>query len=335
MSPSLPKTYKAVVVEAAGAPLKIAERELEQPGPGQILVKVLACGVCHSDVGLQQGGFGDKLFPRVPGHEIIGDVVAVGDGVQKFSVGERAKTNSAANVSGACFRFARMQSATVCPRTGGYAEYVLLRAEAVARVPKDMDPAEVAPLLCAGVTVFNSIRKMSVEQGSLIAIQGVGGLGHLAVQYANKMGYKVAVISSSASKKDFAIKLGAHEYIDTSTTDAVKRLQELGGAGLIIATAPNPKIIGPLTAGLQSIGKLCILAPVGTIEVNSIDIITRGRSITSWPGAHALDLEDAIDFAKTHGVKCMVERFSLDDVQKATDHMISNQVRFRSVLVME
>lgn len=218
---------------------------------------------------------------------------------------------------------------------GGYAEYVLLRSEAAVRVPKEMDPAEAAPLLCAGVTVFNSIRKMNIEHGNLVAIQGLGGLGHVGVQYANRMGYKVVVLSSGSEKEKFAEQLGAHEYIDTSKTDPVKRLQELGGAALVVATAPNPKAVSPLVGALQPGGKLCVLAPVGLLEVDTVDMIIGGKSVHGWPSGHQMDSEEAIDFAATHGVKCMIERFTLDDAKKASEHMISNNVRFRSVLVME
>ncbi|TEA12852.1 Alcohol dehydrogenase patD [Colletotrichum sidae] len=338
---SLPKTYKAAVVESKGAELKIVEKELQKPGPGHILVKVLACGVCHSDTAMQAGDFGE-VFPRIPGHEVIGDVAAVGENVSRFSGGERVGGAWHGGHDGTCrqcqkgmFQTCSNGAVNGVSRDGGYAEYVLLRAEAAVRVPKDVDPADAAPLLCAGVTVFNSIRKMGVEHGSLVAIQGLGGLGHLGVQYASRMGYKVAVLSSGSQKKDFAMKLGAHEYIDSSATDPVKRLQELGGAALIVATAPNPKAIGPLTAGLAPGGKLCVLAPVGDLQVNSIDLIVGGKSVCGWPSGNQLDSEDAIDFAATHGVKCMVERFSLDDAKKASDHMLSNKVRFRSVLVME
>ncbi|TDZ16458.1 Alcohol dehydrogenase patD [Colletotrichum orbiculare MAFF 240422] len=338
---SLPKTYKAAVVESKGAELKIVEKELQKPGPGHILVKVLACGVCHSDTAMQAGDFGE-VFPRIPGHEVIGDVAAVGENVSRFSGGERVGGAWHGGHDGTCrqcqkgmFQTCSNGAVNGVSRDGGYAEYVLLRAEAAVRVPKDVDPADAAPLLCAGVTVFNSIRKMDVEHGSLVAIQGLGGLGHLGVQYASRMGYKVAVLSSGSQKKDFAMKLGAHEYIDSSATDPVKRLQELGGAALIVATAPNPKAIGPLTAGLAPGGKLCVLAPVGDLQVNSIDLIVGGKSVCGWPSGNQLDSEDAIDFAATHGVKCMVERFSLDDAKKASDHMLSNKVRFRSVLVME
>ncbi|KAF6843694.1 alcohol dehydrogenase GroES-like domain-containing protein [Colletotrichum musicola] len=338
---SLPKTYKAAVVESKGAPLKIVEKELEKPGPGLVLVKVLACGVCHSDVAIQEGLMGE-VFPRTPGHEIVGDVVAVGENVTRFSGGERVGGAWHGGHDGTCRQcqrgmFQTCDNGTVNGlfRDGGYAEYVLLRSEAAVRVPKEMDPAEVAPLLCAGVTVFNSIRKMGIEHGNLVAIQGLGGLGHLAVQYGSRMGYKVAVLSSGSEKERFAKQLGAHEYIDTSKTDPVKRLTELGGAALLVATAPSPKAISPLVGGLQPGGKLCVLAPVGAMEVDTVDMIIKGKSVHGWPSGHQTDSEEAIDFAATHGVKCMIERFPLDDAKKASEHMIANKVRFRSVLVME
>jgi D-arabinose 1-dehydrogenase-like Zn-dependent alcohol dehydrogenase len=219
-------------------------------------------------------------------------------------------------------------------KDGGYAEYVLLRTEAVVKVPTDVDPVEYAPILCAGITVFNSIRKLHITSGSVVAVQGLGGLGHLAVQYANKMGHRVVALSSGDKKRDFASKLGAHGYIDTSKDDAVQKLMELGGAALIVCTAPNPKAISPLTGGLGVGGKLLVLAPCGPIEVNSADLIMKAAGVVGFPSGHALDSEEAIEFTKLHGIRCMVEKFPLQDVQKAYDHMLSGDVRFRSVLVM-
>lgn len=217
---------------------------------------------------------------------------------------------------------------------GGYAEYVVIRAEAAVRIPSHADPAEVAPLLCAGVTVFNSMRQMSVLQGGLVAIQGLGGLGHLGVQYANKMGYKVVALSSGSDKKDFATKLGAHHYVDTSKEDPVQALQKLGGADMIVATAPNPKAISPLVGGLAPLGKLVVLAPVGPVEFDTAALIMKAASVHGFPSGHARDSEEAIDFAETHGVKCMIEKFPLNNVQEAFDHMTSGKVRFRAVLTM-
>ncbi|KAI0466672.1 alcohol dehydrogenase [Xylaria cf. heliscus] len=337
---SLPKTYKAAVMVKAGEPVVIKEFELKPPGPGQVLVKILACGVCHTDLFEANGAFGD-LFPRVPGHEIVGDVAAVGENVTRFSNGDRVGGPWHGGHDSSCRSCARGQY-QMCDNAqingvssdGGYAEYVLLREEAVVRVPKDLDAAEAAPLLCAGVTTFNAMRKQHVEQGNLVAIQGLGGLGHLAVQYANKMGYRTVAISSGSAKRDFARQLGAHEYVDASKEDPVKTLQALGGAAMIVATAPNPKSIGPLIGGLQAGGKLLVLAPVGPVEFDTTTMITKGVSVMGWPSGHALDSEEAILFSQTHGVKCLIEKFPLADVVKAMDHTASGNVRFRGVLTM-
>jgi len=337
---TLPKTYKAAVFESANSPFVLKDIELKHPSKGQVLVKVIAVGVCHSDHGVQVGAFGNS-FPRIPGHEIIGDVAEVGDGESRWKVGDRVGGPWHGGHDATCKQcqrgqFQMCQNAAIngVTQDGGMAEYVLLRTEAVVKVPTDVDPVEYAPILCAGITVFNSIRKLNVPPGDLVAIQGLGGLGHLAVQYARAMGYRVVALSSGSKKRDFAHKLGAHEYIDTSTDDACAKLQEMGGAALIVATAPNPKAIGPLTGGLEAGGRLLVLAPCGGIEVNSVDLITKAAGVVGFPSGHALDSEEAIAFTKLHGIKCMVEKFSLDDVQKAFDHMMSGEVRFRSVLVM-
>lgn len=220
-------------------------------------------------------------------------------------------------------------------RDGGYAEYAFLRSEAVVRVPLDVDPAEYAPLLCAGVTVFNSMRKLNIPSGEVVAVQGLGGLGHLAIQYANKMGFKVIALSSGDQKKEFARQLGAHGYIDVSKEDPCAKLMELGGAAMIVATAPNPQAISPLVGGLQAGGHLLVLAPVGNIEVDTVALLMKGASVSSYPSGHALDAEETISFTQLHGVRCMVEKFPLADAQKAWDHTLSGNVRFRSVLVME
>ncbi|TAQ88866.1 hypothetical protein B7494_g2800 [Chlorociboria aeruginascens] len=338
---SLPKTFKAAVFESAGAPFTIKDVELKHPTDGQVLVKVLACGICHSDRAVQAGLFGNS-FPIIPGHEIIGNVAAIGPNVTRFKVGERVGGPWHGGHDDSCKQcqrgqFQMCQNAAVngVTRDGGYAEYVLLRVEAVVRVPTDVDPAVYAPILCAGITVFNSIRKLNITAGELVAIQGLGGLGHLAVQYANMMGFRVVALSSGDKKRDFAKRLGAHEYIDTSKDDPSAKLMEMGGAALIVCTAPNPKAIGPLTGGLDVGGKLLILSPCGDIEVNTLHLIMKNASVVGYPSGHALDSEEAIAFTKLHGINCMVEKFTLKDVQKAYDHMVAGDVRFRSVLVME
>ncbi|KAF5021144.1 hypothetical protein F66182_6844 [Fusarium sp. NRRL 66182] len=338
---SLPKTYKACVIDKANAPWTLRDVPLKHPSKGQILVKVLACGVCFSDVATGSGHMGD-VFPRVPGHEIVGDVVQVGEDVSNLKNGDRVggpwhggHDQTCRQCQRAQFQMCDNKAVNGVSQDGGFAEYVLLRSEAAVRVPKDMDPAEAAPLLCAGVTVFNGIRKLHVEQGSIVAVQGLGGLGHLAVQYANKMGYEVVALSSGDDKADFAKKLGAHHYINTSKTDVAVELNKLGGASIIVATAPNPKAISPLVGGLAPEGKLLNLAPVGAVEVNTVALIQKGASVSGWPSGHALDSEQAIRFSVTHGVKCMIERYPLDKVQDAVDSLVAGKPRFRNVLVME
>ncbi|RYP91833.1 hypothetical protein DL770_002010 [Monosporascus sp. CRB-9-2] len=340
MSASLPRTFKAAVLEKANLPVVIKDIELKKPGRGQVLVKVIACGVCHTDI-FEQGGFLGDVFPRTPGHELVGDIVAISEDITRFTGGERVGGSWHGGHDNSCRSCARGQY-QMCDNAqvngvsfdGGYAEYVLLREEAVVRVPKEADPAQVAPLLCAGVTVFNSMRKMHVEQGNTVAVQGVGGLGHLAIQYANKMGYHTVAMSSGSSKKDFAHQLGAHAYIDTTKEDPVSKLKELGGAALIVATAPNPKAISPLVGGLQAGGKLVVLAPVGPVEFDTGVLINKGASVHGWPSGHALDSEEAIKFSQDHGVKCIIEKFPLSDAAKAMEHCSSGNVRFRAVLTM-
>lgn len=338
---SLPKTYKAVVIDKANAAFDLRDVELKHPGKGQVLVKVLACGVCFSDVGVAGGHMGD-VFPRVPGHEIVGEIVEVGTDVSNFSQGQRVGGPWHGGHDGSCRQCQRSQfqmcdnkAINGVSQDGGFAEYVLLRAEALVRIPKEVDPAEVAPLLCAGVTVFNGIRKMQVEQGAIVAVQGLGGLGHLAVQYANKMGYEVVVLSSGDDKAKFAKELGAHHYINSKSADVAKELMKLGGASIIVQTAPNPKTISPLVGGLAPGGKLLSLAPVGPVEIDTATLVMKGASVIGWPSGHALDSEEAIRFASTHGVKCMIEKFPLSDVQKAVDSLVAGKPRFRNVLVMQ
>lgn len=203
------------------------------------------------------------------------------------------------------------------------------------RVPSDMDVAEVAPLLCAGVTVFNGMRNMQVQAGRIVAVQGLGGLGHLAVQYANRMGYHVVALSSGNAKEKFAKDLGAHRYIDTSVEDPVSVIQKMGGADMIVATAPNPKAISPLIGALGPKGKLLCLAPIGDLTVDTVHMIMKGASVHGWPSGQQLDSEETIEFSKLTEVKCMVERFKLEDISKAKEKMEKGDVRFRAVLVMD
>ncbi|GFP52177.1 alcohol dehydrogenase patD [Trichoderma asperellum] len=341
MTPSLPKSYKAVVLTAPNSGFTIQDVPLKHPSANQVLIKVLACGVCWSDMEVGYGHFGD-VFPRTPGHEIVGDIVELGADVKNLSVGQRVGGPWHGGHDGVCrecqrgeFQYCKNEVINGVSRDGGYAEYVLLRAEAVVRIPKEIEPAQAAPLLCAGVTVFNGIRKQRVEQGRLVAVQGLGGLGHLAIQFASKMGYEVAVLSHGDDKAAFAKELGAHHYINTSSADSAAELTKLGGASIIVQTAPNPKVVGALVDGLAPNGKILSLAPVGNVEVSTVTLIMKGASVQGWASGHALDSEETIQFALTHGVKCMVEKYPFSEVEKAVKSLEAGKPRFRNVLVME
>lgn len=215
------------------------------------------------------------------------------------------------------------------------AQYCILRTEAVVRVPDDIDPAQAAPILCAGVTTFNGIRKMNIPPPAVVAIQGVGGLGHLAIQYASRMGFNTVAISGSGSKEKLARELGAHHYINSAEQDITTELQNLGGAALVVLTAPNNKLVSPLMQGLAPLGKLLVLAVAGDITVNTGIMIGNGLSVCAWPSGHAVDSEEALNFGKTNNVECMIQKYKLEDAQKAIDDMVAGKARFRGVLVME
>ncbi|KAJ4512372.1 hypothetical protein HRR83_006887 [Exophiala dermatitidis] len=339
MAPQLPKEYKAGVFEAKGEPLTFKQVPLELPKDGEVLVKVLACGVCHSDNAVQHGLFGNS-FPITPGHEVIGDVAAVPDSEKRWKIGDRVGAPWHGGHDGTCkscqrglYQMCDNELINGVTKNGGYAEYVTLRTEAVVSVPQDVDPAAFCPLLCAGVTVFNSLRRQNVIAGSVVAVQGLGGLGHLALQYASKMGYRTVAISSSSEKKQFASQLGAHDYIDASAGDIGEQLQKLGGASCIIFTAPNQKLIPSLLQGLGPLGKLLILAASAPVEINTASMIQKGLSLTAWPSGHALDSEEAIEFAQVHKVNVMIEKFPLDKANEALEKMVAGKVRFRGVLI--
>ncbi|CAI7664302.1 unnamed protein product [Penicillium glandicola] len=340
MSSSIPSTYKRAVFKENGASLTLEEVRLTLPKAGEILVKVEACGVCHSDYFIQTDLLGGG-FPIVPGHEIIGRVAAVGKGETLWKEGDRIGGAWHGGHDGTCmackkgfFQMCENEEINGMSRNGGYGEYCLLRREAAVPIPDQVNAAQYAPLLCAGVTVFNSMRHMNIPPGELVAIQGLGGLGHLAIQYANKFGYRVVALSRDSEKEEFARILGAHEYVDTLREDPVAALQKLGGASLIISTAPVPEIITPLIQGLGVMGKLLILSIVD-IEANTVTLVRKGKSIWSWPCGHATDSEEAIAFADLHGIKCLVEEFPLERCNDAFEATMKGTVRFRSVITMQ
>lgn len=337
---SLPKTYKAMVTLEAGKPFTLQEVPLQLPGPGQVLVKVLACGVCASDVSIISGHVG-PIFPRVTGHELVGDVVALGEGVTRLTLGQRVGGPWHGGHDGTCrqcqrsqFQYCDNQKINGVSFDGGYAEYVLLRAEAVVRVPKEVDPAEISPFLCAGVTVFNGIRKLHVEQGRTVVVNGLGGLGHLAVQFAHKMGYEVIAVSSGDEKATFAKELGANHYINSKTADIVAEINKLGGADIVVQTAPSPEAISLLVKALAPGGKLLNLTLLGPVPVDTAVLVFKGASVHGWASGHAIDSEETIQFAVRHGIRCLVQRYPLEEAQKAIDDLIAGKPRFRNVLVM-
>ncbi|KAI1804310.1 putative alcohol dehydrogenase [Daldinia bambusicola] len=337
---SLPKTFKRAVFLEKGADLVVQETPLVLPGDNEVLVKVEACGVCYSDYYGQYNVMGGG-FPICPGHEIIGRVAAVGDSVKRWKVGDRVgggwhgghdETCTACNEG--WFQMCDNQVINGVTKNGGYAEYCILRAEATVRIPEHVDAAKYAPMLCAGVSVFNSIRNMNVPVGETIVIQGLGGLGHLGVQYAAQMGYRVIAVSRGADKEKFARELGAHEYIDASKEkDVGEALKALGGARLVVATAPSADSITPFQKGLGVLGKILLLSIPGDFTIDTVTMLKHGSSVQVWPSGHQKDSEDAIKFADLKGVDCMIETYPLDKAQAAWDAMKNGTVRFRAVIV--
>ncbi|PLB54584.1 alcohol dehydrogenase [Aspergillus steynii IBT 23096] len=338
---SLPQTYKHAIFKSLGAPLVIEEVPLTPPGPNEILVKVEACGVCFSDMFVQNNIMGAG-FPLVPGHEIVGRVAAVGASVSGWTAGDRIGGAWHGGHDGTCKAcrkgmFQMCDEAVVNGETknGGYGEYCLINQEAAVRVPKHLPAAKYAPILCAGVSVFNSLRQMKVPVGETVAVQGLGGLGHLAIQYASKLGYRVVAISRDGSKEKFVRELGAHEYIDSSKEDAGTALKRLGGATLVVSTAPTADVMTPLLKGLGMLGKLLILSVPGEVSIDTAVMLKYALSVQIWPAGHATDTEEAIAFTELHNIDCMVEEFPLEKANDAFDAMMKGTVRFRAVITME
>ncbi|KAI1393286.1 putative alcohol dehydrogenase [Hypoxylon trugodes] len=337
---SLPKTYKRAVFITKGQPLVVEETPLVLPGDEEILVKVEACGVCYSDVFPQHNIMGGG-FPLCPGHEIIGKVAAVGGGVKAWKVGDRVGAGWHGGHDGTCtacrkgwYQMCDNQVVNGVTKNGGYAEYCILRPESTVRVPEHVDAVKYAPILCAGMTVYNSMRHMNIPVGETIAVQGLGGLGHLAIQYAARMGYRVIAISRGADKEKFARELGAHEYIDASKSEDVgDALKALGSASLVVTTAPTADSMTPLLKGLGVLGKLLVLSVPGDLTVNTGVMLKYGVSVQIWPCGHARDAEETIAFTELQSIDCMVQKFPLDQAQAAFDAMLNGTVRFRSVIV--
>ncbi len=333
---------KAMQVRKPGADFELVEREISKPDTGQVRIRVLACGVCHSDVLTKDGLFPGISYPRVPGHEVAGVIDEVGTGVQEWKKGERVGVGWHGGHDGtcpACRRgdFINCTNAQICGISydGGYQEFMVAPVEALARIPESLDPAEAAPLMDAGTTTFNALRHSGALPSDLVAIQGIGGLGHLAVQFANKFGYRVAAISRGPDSAALARKLGADFYIDSAATDVAGELQKLGGARVILATAPSGKSMSALVGGLGANGTLLVVGvSMDPIEVPPIGLIVGKKRIQGWKAGTPTDSEDTLRFAEMTGVHPMIERYPLAKAAEGYARMLSGKAEFRVVLTM-
>jgi D-arabinose 1-dehydrogenase-like Zn-dependent alcohol dehydrogenase len=333
---------RAAQISKPGADFEIVEREVPQPGAGQVRIKVQACGVCHSDVLTKEGQWPGIQYPRVPGHEVAGIIDELGAGVSEWKQGQRVGVGWHGGQDNTCvacrrgdFRNCRNPKISGISYDGGYQEYMVAPVEALAAIPASLDAAEAAPLLCAGITTFNALRHSGAYPGDLVAIQGIGGLGHLGIQFANKFGYKVAAIGRGAENGDLASKLGASVYIDSKASNAAEELQKLGGAQVILATAPSSKAMSELIDGLGPNGKLMVIGVAfDPIEVTPAQLITSSRSIQGWLAGTAADSEDTLRFSELSGVRAMIETYPLEKAGEAYARMLSGDAKFRVVLTM-
>ena len=333
---------KVVQVAKPGDNFELVERNTPEPGRGQVRIKVEACGICHSDALVKEGQWPGIQYPRVPGHEIAGRVDAVGADVTNWMPGQRVGVGWHGGhcfICDACRRgdFVLCQNGKITgiSHDGGYAEYMIAPAEAVAAIPDELPAAEAAPLLCAGITVFNALRNSGARGGDLVAVQGIGGLGHLGIQYARQMGFRTFAIGRGKDKEPLARKLGAAHFVDTSAGDPAEQLQKFGGAHVILATAPDSKSISALVNGLAANGKMMVVgASLEPITVSPLQVIGGRKSIQGWPSGSAKDSEDTMQFSAITGVRPMIERYPLEKAADAYEQMISGRARFRVVLTM-
>ncbi|MGD0361092.1 MAG: alcohol dehydrogenase catalytic domain-containing protein [Bryobacteraceae bacterium] len=337
----MPK-MRAVQVSRAGGPFEIVEREIPEPAAGSVRIKVQACGVCHSD-SLTKGGFLPGMqFPRVPGHEVVGVVDAVGAGVAGWTPGQRAGLGWNGGYCGHCDNcrrgnFFACQTATYITGVtsdGGYADYTIARAEALARVPDGLTAAEAAPLMCAGVTTFNCLRNTGARAGDLVAILGLGGLGHLGVQFASKMGFKTVAIARGQDKEPLALSLGAFRYIDSRAQDPSAELQKLGGAKVVLATVTAGDAMAAVLGGLGVHGTLMAIGAAPSLQFAPLSLIAGSTGIKGWYSGTSIDSQDTLSFSVLSGVRSMNEIFPLEQVNEAYERMLSGKARFRAVLTM-
>jgi D-arabinose 1-dehydrogenase-like Zn-dependent alcohol dehydrogenase len=332
---------RAMQIREPNAPLELVEREIPEPDARQVRVKIDACGICHSDSFVMEGSFPGIRYPTVPGHEIAGRIDALGPEVTSWRVGQRVGVGWHGGHCGVCVN-CRRGDFVLCvvakvpgmAYDGGYADYMIAPIEALAAIPDDLAAVEAAPLLCAGINTYNALRHSGARPGDLVAIQGIGGLGHLGVQFAAKMGFHTVAIARGADKASLALELGADRYIDSTAEDAAKVLAGLGGAKVILATATSAKAMTSLIDGLGIDGKLLVVgASPEPIEVTPIQLISMRRQVAGWPSGHAADSEDTMRFSVLTGVRPMIETFPLTEAPAAYARMMSGGARFRVVLV--
>ena len=329
-------------ISKPGGDFEIVKREIPEPSAGQVRIKVQACGVCHSDVLTKEGFWPGIQYPRVPGHEVAGMVEELGDGVTTWRKGQRVGIGWHGGHDGTCREcrrgdFGNCRNFKICGISydGGYQQYMVAPAEALVAMPDSLSDVEAAPLLCAGVTTYNALRHSGALPGDLVAIQGIGGLGHLGIQFANKFGYRVAAIGRGTENSALAKKLGASVYIDSQSTKPAEALQTLGGAKVILATAPNSKSMSELVDGLGPNGKLMVVgAAPDPIEVTPAQLIFGSRNIQGWASGVPADSEDTLNFAELSGVRPMIETYPLEKAAEAYARMLSGKAQFRVVLTM-
>jgi D-arabinose 1-dehydrogenase-like Zn-dependent alcohol dehydrogenase len=336
------KPMKSAQVPKPGADFEIVEREIPNPGVREVRIKVQACGVCHSDVLTKDGLWPGIQYPRVPGHEVVGIVDEVGEGISDWKKGQRVGVGWHGGHDGTCLAcrrgdFGNCQNMKVSGISydGGYQQYMLAPLEALTRMPEGLRDVEAAPLLCAGITTFNALRHSGAGPGDLVAVLGIGGLGHLGIQFANKFGYNVAAIGRGAENAPLAKKLGASVYIDNKETNAAEALQKLGGAQVILATAPSSKSMTEIIDGLAPRGTLMVVgATFDPIEVTPMQLIIGSRNIHGWAAGTPTDAEDTLRFAELTGVRPMIETYPLDKAAEAYARMMSGKAQYRVVLTM-
>src|SRR6266566_8770307 len=333
---------KAAQISKPGGDFELVEREIPEPGRGQVRVKIEACGICHSDVLVKEGLWPGLQYPRVPGHEVAGRIDKAGDGVTNWKKSERVGVGWHGGHDFVCdecrrgdFAMCAQRKVTGIDFDGGYAEYMIAPAEALARIPDELPAEEAGPFMCAGVTVYNALRNSGARAGDVVAVHGIGGLGHFGVQYARRMGFNTVAINRGKDKEDLARQLGAHSYIDATAQDVVAELQRVGGASVILATAPNAQAISGLVDGLAPSGKLLVpAAPLEPLSINVFSLIMKRSSVAGWYSGTAKDSQDTLEFSALSGVHPMIEKYPLDKVAEAYEQMHSGKVRFRVVLTM-